>query len=300
MVLAADTAEIGGSVLLRNGFTAEGAVSLRGARIGNSLECDGAKLVNATASGSGIALAVDHAAIGGAVLLRNGFSAKGAISLIGTKIGGNLECDGASLSNATPDGSGVALAAENAEIGGAVLLRHGFTSRGDVSLLGASINSNVECCGASMANWSESGSRETLRLTNVEVAGDVLLNLGFTSLGYVSLWGTKIGRDLDCSSATFIGPSPVAAGRSIAGAMVATNLSVAGDMKLIGTTMLGRFDCENLQTGGSLIWDGLRFPREVCLEEDHYCLSHWIGRAAADSAVACADRCGADGARPHH
>ena len=176
MVLAADTAEIGGSVLLRNGFAAEGAISLRGTRIGNSLECDGASLVNATADGAGIALAADHAEIAGAVLLRNGFAACGAISLIGIRIGGNLECDGASLTNATADGTGVALAAENAQIGGAVLLRHGFTARGGVSLLGATIGSNVECCGAALENWSEAGSRETLRLTNVAVAGDVLLN----------------------------------------------------------------------------------------------------------------------------
>ena len=265
VVLAADTAEIGGSVLLRNGFSAEGAISMRGARIGSSLECDGASLTNATADGAGIALAADHAVIGGAVLLRNGFAAQGAISLIGARIGGNLECDGASLTNATADGTGVALAAENAVIGGAVLLRHGFVARGGVSLLGATIDSNVECCGAALENWSETGSRETLRLTNVEIAGDVLLNLGFTSLGYVSLWGTKIGRDLDCSTATFIGPSPVASGRSMAGAMVATNLAVAGDMKLIDVTVLGRIDCENLQTGGSLIWDGLRFPREIAV-----------------------------------
>ncbi len=267
VALAADTAEIGGSVLLRNGFAAEGAISLRGARIGSSLECDGASLTNATADGAGMALAADHAAIGGAVLLRNGFAANGAISLIGARIGGNLECDGASLSNATADGTGVALAAENAAIGGAVLLRHGFVARGGVSLLGATIESNVECCGASLQNWSDKGSRETLRLTNVGVAGDVLLNMGFTSLGYVSLWGTKIGRDLDCSTANFIGPSPVAAGRSLAGALVGTNLTVAGDVKLIGVTMVGRLDCENLQTGGSLIWDGLRFPREAIAGE---------------------------------
>ena len=263
VVLAADTAEVGGSVLLRNGFIAEGAVSLRGAHIGASLECDGASLTNATSDGGGIALAADHATIGGAVLLRNGFSAQGAVSLIGTKLGGNLECDGASLSNATTDGSGVALAAENAEIGGAVLLRHGFVARGGVSLLGATIDSNVECCGALLENWPDSGSRETLRLTNAEIAGDVLLNQGFVSRGHVSLWGTNIGRDFDCSTATFIGPSPVVAGRSSAGAMVATNLSVAGDMKLIGTTVVGRLDCVSLQTGGSLIWDGLRFPHEA-------------------------------------
>ncbi len=263
VVLAADTAEVGGSVLLRNGFIAEGAVSLRGAHIRASLECDGASLTNATVDGGGVALAADHATIGGAVLLRNGLAAQGAISLIGTKLGGNLECDGASLSNATADGSGVALAAENAEIGGAVLLRHGFVARGGVSLLGATIGSNVECCGALLENWPESGSRETLRLTNAEISGDVLLNQGFISFGHVSLWGTNIGRDFDCSTATFIGPSPVVAGRSTAGAVVATNLTVAGDMKLIGTTVLGRLDCVSLQTGGSLIWDGLRFPREV-------------------------------------
>lgn len=263
VVLAADTAEIGGSVLLRNGFAADGAISLRGARIGSSLECDGATLTNPTSDGSGVALAADHAVIGGAVLLRNGFAAHGAVSLIGAKIGGNLECDGARLSNATQDGTGVALAAENAMIGGAVLLRHGFTALGGVSLLGATIDSNVECCGALLENWPESGSRETLRLTNVEIAGDVLLNLGFTSIGYVSLWGTKIGRDLDCTTATFIGVSSAASGRSTAGAVVATNLAVAGDMKLIGVTVVGRLDCEHLATGGSLIWDELRFPREI-------------------------------------
>ena len=183
VVLAADTAEIGGSVLLRNGFSAEGAISLRGARIASSLECDGASLTNPTADGSGLALAADHAVIGGAVLLRNGFAAQGAISLIGARIGGNLECDGASLTNATADGTGVALAAENAVIGGAVLLRHGFVARGGLSLLGATIDSNVECCGASLENWSDTGSRETLRLTNVEIAGDVLLNAGLHQPG---------------------------------------------------------------------------------------------------------------------
>ena len=270
VVLAADTAEIGGSVLLRNGFVADGAISLRGARIGSSLECDGASLTNPTDAGTGVALAADHIVVGGAVLLRNGFAARGAVSLTGAKIGGNLECDAASLTNATADGTGVALAGENAEIGGAVLLRHGFTARGGVSLLGATIGSNVECCGALMENWSEAGSRETLRLTNVEIAGDVLLNQGFTSIGYVSLWGTKIARDLDCTTASFIGPSPAGAGRASAGAMVATNLIVAGDVKLIDVTMLGRLDCEHLATGGSLIWDGLRFPREIVLGEARY------------------------------
>jgi len=76
------------------------------------------------------------------------------------------------------------------------------------------------------------------------------------------LWGTKIRRDLDFSSATFIGPS-AAGTRVTAGAVVATNLAVAGDVKLVGVTVLGRLDCGHLDVGGSLIWDGLRFPAEV-------------------------------------
>ena len=272
--LAADTASVGGSVLLRNGFTSEGGVSLRGARIGNSLECDGATLINGTEDGYGIALGADHAEIAGAVLLRQGFSAQGVLSFIGAKIGGNIECDGAALSNATRDGTGAVLSAENATIGGAVLLRHGFTAHGCISLLAASINSNVECCGAHLENWSASGSRETLRLTNAEVAGDVLLNHGFVSRGYVSLWGSKIKRDLDCSSATFIGPSPLAGARVTAGAVVATNLVVAGDVKLISTSVLGRIDGEHLDVGGSLVWDGLRFPHSIEHEKTTFHYQH--------------------------
>ncbi len=41
-------------------------------------------------------------------------------------------------------------------------------------------------------------------------------------------------------------------------------------MKLIDVTLLGRLDCEHLATGGSLIWDGLRFPREIVLGEARY------------------------------
>ncbi len=270
VVLAADTAEIGGSVLLRNGFAADGAISLRGARIGSSLECDGASMTNPMAGWQRRRACRrpcgDRRRRAAAQRLRR------------ARCGRPDRCEDRRqprMRRRQPDqrhadGTGVALAAENAVIGGAVLLRHGCNAQGGVSLLGATIGSNVECCGALLENWSESGSRETLRLTNVAIAGDVLLNQGFTSIGYVSLWGTKIGRDLDCSGATFIGASAGGAGRSSAGAMVATNLAVAGDVKLIDVTVLGRLDCEHLETGGSLIWDGLRFPREITRGETRY------------------------------
>ncbi len=79
-------------MLLRNGFTAEGCVSLHGAKIGGNLECDGAHLANHTENGSGNALLAQGAEIGGAALLRNGFTAEGCVSLLDAKIGG-LDCD---------------------------------------------------------------------------------------------------------------------------------------------------------------------------------------------------------------
>ena len=72
-----------------------------GARIAGTLDMNGARLVNRSDDGQGVVLAADTAEIGGSILLRNGFTAEGAISLRGTRIGNSLECDGASLVNPT-------------------------------------------------------------------------------------------------------------------------------------------------------------------------------------------------------
>jgi len=60
---------------------------------------------------------------------------------VGASIGDNLECDKGSFTNA----NSVALSAEGAKIGGAVLLRNGFDATGEVRLFGASIGGNLDC-----------------------------------------------------------------------------------------------------------------------------------------------------------
>ena len=97
--LNADSLQVGLGMLLRRGFTANGAgergaVRLTGAHIGGSLECDGADLRN----DSGPALNADGLQVEQAMFLRDGFTAHGsgelgAVRLAGAHIGGSLECD---------------------------------------------------------------------------------------------------------------------------------------------------------------------------------------------------------------
>lgn len=109
------------------GHASAGAVRLEGARIEGSLDCDAASMRN----DSGAALFAYGLQVGLGMFLSGGFTATGsgdlgAVNLVGTRIGGDLECDEAELSN----DSGPALAAGNLEVGQDVFLHRGFTAAG--------------------------------------------------------------------------------------------------------------------------------------------------------------------------
>jgi hypothetical protein len=77
--LVADRMRVGGEVHLYRGFTASGAVMLNGADITGQLSCSGAQLTGTDHDGN--ALAADGMKVGAAVLLDQGFTAAGAVSL---------------------------------------------------------------------------------------------------------------------------------------------------------------------------------------------------------------------------
>jgi hypothetical protein len=99
---------VGGSVLLRNGFSADGhsaqgCLRLVVARIGVSLVCEHARLDNA----AGSALRADGVQVDGSVLLRNDFHASGhgpaaIVRLVSARIGGGLDFQHGRARN--PDG----------------------------------------------------------------------------------------------------------------------------------------------------------------------------------------------------
>ena len=94
-VLNAEGLKVGGDLVLNQEFTAAGALRLIGADIGGNIEGSGARLNRA--GDDRYALVADVLKVGDDVNFDSGFTAAGALSLIGADIGGNLDCSGAQL-----------------------------------------------------------------------------------------------------------------------------------------------------------------------------------------------------------
>jgi predicted acyltransferase (DUF342 family) len=250
--LIADNLKVGGSVYLRNGFTAAGAVWLVGADITGNLECDGATLNGPNATR--LALVAERLKVGGSVFLRNGFTAAGAISLLGADITGNLECDGA-VFNGT-DTSGNALLADGLKVLHSVLLRNEFTTAGAVRLLGADITGNLECDGAVFNGTDTSGN--TVVADNLKVGHDALFRNGFTTAGAISLLGADITGNLECDGATLNRAGPkrlalVAERLKTGGATLLRNgfTTAVGGISLIGADITGNVDLSGATLDGT-------------------------------------------------
>lgn len=126
--LDADSARIGGDVVLTDGFEAVGEVRFMAARIGGDFRAGSARLAaDLDESGArGVALDLDRARVAGSVRLDAGFSAAGQVRLQRARIDGDLDCSGAAF-DAAGDASwgenSAALLLDRARIGGSLNLR---------------------------------------------------------------------------------------------------------------------------------------------------------------------------------
>ena len=93
--LDADGLVVKGDVHLRDGFAADGEVSLLGANVGGDLACSGGEFFNP----GGYALNADGLTTKGSVFMREGFSAEGEVRLPGANVGGRLICVGGGFHN---------------------------------------------------------------------------------------------------------------------------------------------------------------------------------------------------------
>lgn len=106
-----------------------------------------ASLRNLYLSGSALpGLSADRLRVKGSVFLREAETA-GEVRLPNARIGGNLVCDEAKLSDATR----VALRGDGLHVNGDVFLRRAET-KGEVRLLGAKIGGDIDCSGAKLSN----------------------------------------------------------------------------------------------------------------------------------------------------
>jgi hypothetical protein len=131
------------------GSTFEGVVRLLGTDITGSLTCRGAKLTGT--DGNGNSLVGDGLKVGGSVFLDKEFSAAGAVSVPGARIGGSLSLDGAEL--AEP----VALQASGVRIGGQLAWAPRWPVRGLVDLERAAVHRLDDDWSLPQAHWPLAG-----------------------------------------------------------------------------------------------------------------------------------------------
>jgi hypothetical protein len=120
------------TVFLR-GIKAQEEVSLVGATIGSSLECDGSRFISQSTAP---ALNLERANIKDSVFLRHKFEAVGGVDIAGVTIGEDLNCAGGRFIR---NAHGMALNADSAKIVGDVFFSEGFEAEGELQFTNAQV-----------------------------------------------------------------------------------------------------------------------------------------------------------------
>jgi hypothetical protein len=118
--------------------------------------------------------------------------------LRGAEISGDLDCGGGLFRNPGK----ATLNCDGLRVGGDVYLRNGFTSEGEVRLLGAQIVM-LDCSGGQFHN----PCGNALNCDGLKATGGVVLGKPFNAEGAVRLLGASIDGNLDCIGAQFHNPS---------------------------------------------------------------------------------------------
>ena len=185
-------------------------------------------------------LSADGLTTKGDVNLRDGFSAKEEVRLLGANIGGSLNCDGGKFHNP----SGRALSADGLVTKGDVNLRDGFSAKGEVRLQNASIGGDVNCDGGKFHN----PDGNALFADDMMTKGSVILRGDFSAKGRVQLQSANIGRDLNCVNGKFHnldGEALFADGLTTKGSVILRgDFSVKGEVRLLGANIGGDLNCE--------------------------------------------------------
>ena len=295
--LRADGLTVEGLLNMRD-IRSSGAVRFLGATITGDLSLLGATLENTGKGGAvaGDALSLDRAQIGGSAFLDEGFSAKGAVRLLGATITGNLSLRGATLENTDKDGAaaGYALSLDRAQIGGSAFLDEGFSAKGAVRLPGADITGNLSLSDATLENTDKDGAAAgyALSLSGAKIGGNAFLNEGFSAKGELRFLGANITGVLDLRNSTLehTNKDGVAAGHAlncqkltVSGICFFEKLAKQpiGDVDLRGMTASDLTDDGSLwpEDGHGDLWlDAFTYKRFVACETEWQFRKDWLLR----------------------
>lgn len=207
----------------------------------------------------------------GGVYLR-GASLNGELSIAEARLGGNLECDGATIRTAR----GHALNAQAIELRN--LLLRGAQLRGGVNLAGARVAADLDCAGAVI----EQAEGVALHAGEIECGGSVVLRKARID-GETKLVAAVIAGDLDCSSATLGNPGHMALDMSRAALKGAFFLrdgaSVTGALAMTGAS-IGTIHDEiaSWPAPGDLLLNRCRYGAFIAAPVDAASRLDWLAR----------------------
>jgi hypothetical protein len=211
----------------------------------------------------------------GGVYLR-GAQVQGEVNIAQSRLGGNLECDGATIR--TPSGHAIDAAAVELRN----LLLRGATLRGGITVAGARISADLDCAGAVI----EGAESAAIDATEVENGGSIVLRkAGIT--GEVRLVAAVIGGDLDVSGVRLDQPGAMALDLSraqIKGAFFLRNEArITGALSMTGAS-IGTIHDEAAcwPAPGDLLLNRCRYGAFIAAPVDATSRLDWLSRQAPE------------------
>ncbi len=184
------------------------------------------------------------------------------------------------------------LNAHRAKIRGGVMLRNGFKAEGEVRLVGATIDGDLDCNGAQFSN----PNGIALFVDAAKIDGSIFLPGGFKAAGQVGVMGATIAGDLDCDGGQFSNPNGVALAADRAkigrGIFLRNGFKAEGVVRLVGATIGGSLECDGGQfsnpNGIALNANGAKIERNVFLRNGFKAEGMvQLGGATIDGALNC-------------
>ncbi len=245
--LLADGLKVGHKVIMNNGFTSKGTVSLNGAKIGIDLDCGNAKFNDLN-----VAFIADGLWVGHKIIMNNNFESKGKVRFTGATIGVALDCSNGTFRDFIANGLKIERSIymhNKSSISDGVKMQGMLVDKGTVSLVDATIGGILDCRGARfIAKRAKRSTRQS------DPNGDAFIGTGLkiertvhmegaTFEGRVKLISAEIGGILDCTEAEFNNPNGYA--------LIATGISVEGTVNMEESTFKGEMIIDNAKIGGN-------------------------------------------------
>ena len=178
---------------------------------------------------------------------------QGSIFLIDATVSQSVRLSGSTIAG----DDGLALIADRLKVGGNVFLNRfstkskhrgeveAFSAAGEVRLLGARIDGQLNCSGGRFKNPGEIA----LSASSAQIGGNMFLNDGFKAAGQVRLLSTRIGGQLNCSGSRFKNPGKTALKASSArvsgSVFLRDGFRATGEVRLLSARIGGQLNCSD-------------------------------------------------------